>query len=53
MTDSRHSTCPAWRNRLAPVDALAYKAFKAFFGDEYENVRILLENPDDPPPKGW
>lgn len=28
-----------------PVDPRAYKPLKGFLGDEYENVRILLEIP--------
>ncbi|KAF9442750.1 hypothetical protein P691DRAFT_810139 [Macrolepiota fuliginosa MF-IS2] len=50
--DHYYCSCPAWRNRSgAPVNARTCKHLKAFLGEDYEEARIALKNPDGPPAK--
>ncbi|KAF9490955.1 hypothetical protein BDN71DRAFT_1422178 [Pleurotus eryngii] len=51
--DHYYCTCPAWRNQSrVPVNARSCKHLKSLLGDNYEEARIRLKNPDAPPPKG-
>ncbi|KAF4601523.1 hypothetical protein EYR38_006177 [Pleurotus pulmonarius] len=50
--DHYYCTCPAWRNQSrVPVNARSCKHLKSLLGDDYEEARIRLKNPDAPPPK--
>ncbi|KDQ57285.1 hypothetical protein JAAARDRAFT_35922 [Jaapia argillacea MUCL 33604] len=50
--DHFYCTCPAWRNQSGvPVNARSCKHIRAALGDAYEDARLMLKNPDGPPPK--
>ncbi|KII90494.1 hypothetical protein PLICRDRAFT_39053 [Plicaturopsis crispa FD-325 SS-3] len=45
--DHYYCSCPAWRNQSgAPVNARTCKHLRAVLGDEYEDARLALKNPD-------